>query len=53
MFVNISVAFLRGGTLHRRTIETRLRDLRNARPWLEAHYPATCFIWGYCLAFYR
>lgn len=51
--VSISVLFLRGGILHRRTLSTPLRRLENARPWLAMHYPNTRFIWRACLAFYR
>jgi len=51
--VSVSVLFLHGGILHRRTITTPLRRLENARPWLTMHYPNTRFIWGACEASYQ
>lgn len=53
MFVSIRVVYLSRGRLRRGSVNTSLRHLGNARPWLEAHFPDIHFRWDRCVAFYR
>jgi hypothetical protein len=49
--MKVDAVYYWGGRRRSATITLPIRHFANARPWLEAHYPRTRFIWGCCLAY--